>query len=59
MIYSQDHTGANDHFWGNHGASQVALVKNPPANAGDIRDAGSISESGRCLEKELATLQYS
>ena len=25
------------------GASQVALiVKNPPANAGDIRDAGSI-----------------
>ena len=26
-----------------HGASQVALaVKNPPVNAGDIRDAGSI-----------------
>ena len=29
-------------------ASQVALeVKIPPANAGDIRDAGSIPESGR------------
>ena len=30
-------------------ASQVALVvKNPPANARDIRDAGSILGSGRC-----------
>ena len=29
-------------------ASQVALVvKNPPANAGDVRDAGLISELGR------------
>ena len=29
-------------------ASQVALVvKNPPANAGDIRDPGSIAGSGR------------
>ena len=29
-------------------ASQVALVvKNPPANAGDIRDGGSVSGSGR------------
>ena len=29
-------------------ASQVALVvKNPPANAGDVRDAGSILGSGR------------
>ena len=29
-------------------ASQVALVvKNPPANAGDIRDPGSIPGSGR------------
>ena len=32
------------------GASQVALVvKNPPANAGDIRDSGSIPGSGRSL----------
>ena len=30
------------------GASQVALmVENPPANAGDLRDAGSIPGSGR------------
>ena len=30
------------------GASQVAIVvKNPSANAGDIRDAGSIPEWGR------------
>ena len=30
------------------GASQVAIVvKNPPANAGDIRDAGVIPGSGR------------
>ena len=30
------------------GASQVALVvKNPPANAGDARDAGSIPGLGR------------
>ena len=30
------------------GAAQVVLVvKNPPANAGDIRDAGSIPGSGR------------
>ena len=32
------------------GASQVALVvKNPPANAGDIRDMGLILGSGRFL----------
>ena len=30
------------------GASQVVLVvKNPPVNAGDLRDAGLISGSGR------------
>ena len=33
---------------GSSGASQVVLVvKNPPANAGDIRYAGSTPESGR------------
>ena len=33
------------------GASQVLLVvKNPPANAGDIRNAGSIPGSGRSPE---------
>ena len=33
------------------------MVKNPPANAGDTRDASRIAESGRrrSLEKEIAT----
>ena len=36
--------------------SHVALVvKNLPANAGDVRDSGSIPRSGRTLEKEMAT----
>ena len=48
MIYSQDHTGANYHFYGNHRASQVVLVvKNPPANAGDVREVGSVLRLGR------------
>ena len=33
----------------------AAVVKDPPANAGDMRDAGSIPGSGRSLEKEMAT----
>ena len=38
------------HCW-IHWASQVVLVvKNPPANAGDIRDVGLIPGSGRSLE---------
>ena len=43
------------------GASQVALVvKNPPANAGDIRDVGSIPESGRSPGEGYGNaLQYS
>ena len=37
-------TGITRHEW----ASQVALlVKNPPANAGDVRDGDSIPASGR------------
>jgi len=36
--------------------SQVALVvKNSTANAGDVRDVGSIPESGRSPEKGIAT----
>ena len=31
------------------------MVKNPPANAGDIRDAGSIPGSGRFLGEVMAT----
>ena len=27
----------------------VLVVKNPPANAGDVREVGSISRSGRFL----------
>ena len=38
------------------GTSQGALlVKNLPVSAGDARDSGSISGSGRSLEKEMAT----
>ena len=33
----------------------VLVVKNPPANAGDIRDMGSIPEPGRSQEEGLAT----
>ena len=42
-------------------ASQVALVvKNPPANAGDLRDVGSIPESKRSPgEGNGSPLQYS
>ena len=40
-----------DLIYGLSGASQVALVvRNPPANAGDIRDAGLIPGSGRSPE---------
>ena len=40
---------------------QLALVvKNPPANAGDLRDTGSIPGSGRCPEGGHGNpLQYS
>ena len=43
------------------GASQAVLViKNPPANAGDIRDTGSIPGSERYLGEENGnSLQYS
>ena len=40
--------------WAN--TSQMALVvKNPPANAGDIRDAGSVLGWGRCPGGGMAT----
>ena len=46
---------------GNRGASQVVLVvKNPPANAGERRDVGSIPGSGRSLGgRHCNPLQYS
>ena len=38
----------------------VVVVKNPPANAGDIRDVGSIPGLGQSPEKGLGSpLQYS
>ena len=48
-------------IWGSSWASQVALVvKNTPANAGDIRDMGLILESGRSPgEGHGNPLQYS
>ena len=33
----------------------VLVVKNLPANAGDLRDAGLIPGSGKSLEKEKET----
>ena len=33
----------------------VLVVKNPPANAGDVRDAGSIPGLGRSLEEGMST----
>ena len=32
-----------------------AVVKNPPANAGDARNVGLIPGSGRSLEEQMAT----
>ena len=31
------------------------MVKNPPVNAGDLRDVGSLPGSGRSLGKGVAT----
>ena len=47
---NQNFVGFPDaYWWGEGGGSQVALMvkKNPLANAGDIRDTGSIPGSGR------------
>ena len=35
-------------------SQMVLVVKDPPANAGDVRDVGSIPASGRSLEKGMA-----
>ena len=37
------------------GSPGGSVVKNPPANAGDAREASSIPEWGRYLEEEMAT----
>ena len=54
-IYLLDYQFIVEGYW----ASQVALVvKNPPANAGDIRDAGSPGLE-RFLKGQGNPLQYS
>ena len=40
-------------------ASQVAMVKNPPADAGDEKDAGSILEVGNGNLLQYSCLEYS
>ena len=48
-------TAASPFDW----ASQVALVvKNPPANAGDLRDAGSIPGSGAGMATHSSILAW-
>ena len=37
-----------------HSSQMVLVGKNPPANAGVVRDVGSIPGSGRSFEKEMA-----
>ena len=48
-------------YYGDLGASQVALVvKNPPVNAGDVRDVGLIPGLGRFPRKRKGyPFQYS
>ena len=48
-------------YYTERGASQLVLVvKNPPANAGDVRDVGSILRSGKSPGGEHGNpLQYS
>ena len=38
-----------------HTSQLVLVIKNPPANAGDAGDTGSISGSGTYLEEGMAT----
>ena len=42
-------------LWLRWASQVVTVIKNLPANAGDVRDPGSISGSGRPLEKGMAT----
>ena len=52
-------SGSEVSFWGwsniLRGFPGCSVVKNPPANAGDVRDLGCIPELGRSLEEEMAT----
>ena len=47
-------------LWSNRASQVVAVVKNPPANAGDVREVGSVRRSGRSPgEGNGSPLQYS
>jgi len=48
-VYTHTHTHTHTHTW----ASQV--VKNPPANAGDVRDRVSSLDQEDPLEHDMAT----
>ena len=57
IIFTENKRGNKEEIW----FSQVALVvKNPLAKAGDTRDLGSLSESGRHSRRGNSNpLQYS
>ena len=42
----------------NRASQKVLVVKNPPANSGDVRDEGLILGQDDCLEEGMA-IQYS
>ena len=51
-VHTRTHTHVRTHIW----ASHIALViKNPPANAGDVRDAGWPLGQEDPLEEGTAT----
>ena len=39
----------------NRASQEVLVVKNPPANSGDVRDEGLILGQDDCLEEGMAT----
>ena len=49
MVYvkRQPGTGILGSYWSQRASRVVLVVKNPPVNAGDLRDASSIPGSGR------------
>ena len=47
--------GVQTHYHSHRGFPDSAVIKNPPANAEDTRDAGSVPGLEDPLEKEMAT----
>ena len=59
-VYNCSYTHTHTHTHTHTGFPGSAVVKNPPANAGDSRDMGSIPGSGRSPRVGKGTLlQYS